>query len=72
VSRQSEEEGGEEPSNELHISTGGSAEEAVMLVLVTYDGLVAPIKLYIQPLVPGLEDDLTQPPIPTGFMCQEP
>ena len=45
---------------------------AVMQVFVTYAGLASPITLFIQPLAPTTESDLTQPPIPAGFKCREP
>jgi hypothetical protein len=53
-------------------SLGQIAVEPVKQVFVTYAGLASPITLYIQPLAPTTEDDLTQPPIPTGFKCRVP
>jgi hypothetical protein len=54
------------------LSSGQSEMESVKPILVTYQGLAEPITLYIQPLLPGLNDEITQPPIPIGFKCQKP
>jgi hypothetical protein len=54
------------------LTTAGFDTTGIQRILVTYAGLAEPVKLYITMLEPGLEDDLTQPPVPTGFMCQEP
>jgi hypothetical protein len=54
------------------VSFGESGMKPVKPILVTYQGLAEPITLYIQPLLPGLEDEITQPPIPIGFNCKEP
>jgi hypothetical protein len=34
---------------------------------VTYEALASPITLYLVMLVPGLEDEVTQPEIPAIF-----
>ena len=68
VQRSTSEEG--EAGVELSFSESGP--DPVMQVFVTYKGLATPVTLYIQLLSPGLEDDLTQPPIPVGFQCKQP
>ena len=59
-------------SGGFEFAFGQTNLEPVQQVLVTYTGLAAPITLYIQPLAPTTESDLTQPPIPAGFKCRVP
>ena len=41
----------------------------IVQVSVTYEGLTEPIVLYFMPLVPGEWDTITQPDIPSIFLC---
>jgi hypothetical protein len=71
VQRAGEEESSGEFSMEFQIGEDETEDDwLVRQVTVTYEGLATPVTLYLVMLVPGLDDEVTQPEIPAVFSCK--